>query len=149
MLWRECKRMNGVPTNQQSRETIRTNFNYCSIFTWRFNYSNKELPLIGSECPKISPNRVNDVPINQESYQNWELTLVLVSFHLVLYLHTLMAPTIENNCPNWVHRNGRCGYKSRTLLNSRTSFNSHFLFHLGRTCPSKDVPKKENTNDLK
>ena len=85
--------MNGVATNQECRENMRNNFNHRSIFTWRSNYIHKELPLRGSKCIKISVKRINGVSTNQESYQNWELTLTLVCFHLVLYLHPPIAPT--------------------------------------------------------
>jgi len=77
--------MNGVATNKESRDNIRTNFNHYFIFSWRSNYTPEELPLRGNKCPKISAKRINGVSTNQESYQNWELTLTLVFFHLVLY----------------------------------------------------------------
>jgi len=35
--------MNGVATNQESRENIKSNFNHRNIFMWRSNYTYKEL----------------------------------------------------------------------------------------------------------
>jgi len=84
--------MSSMATNQESRKNIRANFNHSSIFMWRSNYTHKELPLRGSKCPKVSAKGVNSVFTNQESYQNLELTLTLVFFHLVLYLYPLIAP---------------------------------------------------------
>jgi len=85
--------MNGVGTNQEYRKNIRTNFNHYYIFNWRSNYIHKEHPSRGSKCKKINAKGKNVVFTNQEPHQNWELTLTLVFFHLVLYLHPPIAPT--------------------------------------------------------